>query len=65
MIKTSSLTTAAINFVERFGQDAPEEAQRRATEMKLFGKRDGYITWMRIYEEVKNIVGNAPDMTKH
>jgi len=65
MIKTSNLTTAAINFVERFGKDAPDEAQRRATEMKLFGKPDGYITWMRIYEEVKNIVGDAADKTKH
>jgi len=65
MIKTNNLTTAAINFVERFGKDAPVEAQRRATEMKLFGKPDGYITWMRIYEEVKNIVGEAADKTKH
>lgn len=65
MIKTSYLTTAAINFVERFGKDAPDEAQRRATEMKLFGKQVGYKTWMLIYEEVKNIVGEAADKTKH
>lgn len=57
----NDITTAAKNFVDRFGKDAPSEAQRRATEMRLFGKSNGYNTWMRIFEEVRGILENSPE----
>lgn len=60
----NDITTAAKNFVERFGKDAPNEAQRRATEMRLFGKTDGYNTWMRIFEKVRNILENSPEKSQ-
>ena len=56
MIENTKIPLAARNFVDRFGEDAPAEAQRRAREMKIFGKAEGYHTWMEIYELVKILV---------
>ena len=56
MIDNAKITTAAKNFVKRFGKDAPSEAKRRAQEMKIFKNAEGYATWMQIYEEVQALL---------
>lgn len=65
MSEKEDLTTAAKKFVERFGNKAPDEARRRATEMRLFGKANGYYTWMKIFDEVKGIIGKGAGKTRH
>jgi len=65
MSENEKIRIAAKNFVERFGSDAPAEAKRRAQEMHIFGKADGYATWMLIFEQVKFMVGDGADDTKH
>ncbi|MCH8237313.1 MAG: hypothetical protein IIC06_03975 [Proteobacteria bacterium] len=64
MIEPTKIPIAAKNFVERFGEKAPAEAQRRAREMRLFGKAEGYDTWMLIYEQVKILVEGGSKKTK-
>ena len=64
MIETTKIPLAARNFVERFGENAPEEARRRARERKLFGKAEGYDTWMLIYEQVKILVEGESKKTE-
>jgi len=56
MTKDSRITVAAKNFVERFGDDAPAEAKRRAEELRRAGNADSAVTWTQIYEEVKVLV---------
>lgn len=64
MIEPAKIPIAARNFVERFGENAPAEAQRRAREMRLFGKAESYDTWMLIYEQVKVLVEGGSKKTK-
>ncbi len=65
MTKNEKTWTAARNFVERFGNNAPAEANRRAQEMHIFGKAEGYATWMKILEQVKILLGDGAEKTKH
>ncbi len=65
MIKNANIPVAAKNFIERFGEDAPAEAKRRAQEMHIFGKANGYATWMLIYEEVKALLEGSNGNTRH
>jgi len=65
MSDNEKVLIAARNFVERFGEDAPAEAKRRAQEMHIFGKAEGYALWMMILEQVKFLVGEGVDETKH
>ncbi len=64
MTKNEKTLTAARNFIERFGKDAPAEANRRAQEMHIFGKAEGYATWMKILEQVKILLGDSAEKTK-
>ncbi|HJO74938.1 MAG TPA: hypothetical protein QGH84_06975 [Rhodospirillales bacterium] len=61
MIETNKTAFAAKNFFKRFGKDAPAEAKRRAQEMRLFGKAEGYATWMQIFEQVKAMAADEDD----
>ncbi|NQU60374.1 MAG: hypothetical protein HQ512_04530 [Rhodospirillales bacterium] len=65
MMEDSQINTAAKNFVERFGQDAPRQAKRRAQEMQIFRKADGYALWMQIYEITKSLLGESAETAKH
>ena len=56
MIENAKISTAARNFVKRFGKDAPPEAKRRAQEMKIFKNAEGYATWTQMYEEVQALL---------
>jgi hypothetical protein len=56
MTRDSRIFDAAKNFVERFGDDAPAEAKRRAEELRRAGNVDSAATWMQIFEEVKVLV---------
>lgn len=56
MTRDSRISVAAKNFVERFGDDAPAEAKRRAEELQRAGNVESAATWMQIYEEVKVMV---------
>ncbi len=63
MTRDSRIFDAAKNFVERFGDDAPAEAKRRAEELRRAGNAASAATWMQIYEEVRVLVerdGNTP-----
>ncbi len=64
MTEDEKTLTAARNFVERFGRDAPAEAVRRAQEMHIFGKAEGYATWMKILEKVKLLLDDGEE-TRH
>lgn len=64
MTESEKTLTAARNFIERFGEDAPAEANRRAQEMHIFGKAEGYATWMKILEQVKILLGDSAEKTK-
>lgn len=55
-IMDSRITAAARNFVERFGDEAPAEAKRRAEELRSAGNDATAATWVKIYEEVKVLV---------
>jgi hypothetical protein len=63
MTQNSKLSVAAKNFVERFGDDAPAEAKRRAEELRRSGNTDSATTWMQIYEEVKVLVERGSTTT--
>lgn len=65
MIENYKTSIAAKNFFERFGNDAPAQAKRRAQEMRIFGKTKGYATWMMILEEVKALVDAKNSETRH
>ena len=56
MEKETRISIAAENFVERFGDDAPTEALKRAEELRQAGNADSAATWMRIYDVVKVLV---------
>lgn len=58
-------TLAAKLFIDRFGDDAPDEARRRATEMRLFGETVGYETWMNILDQINDITGKERLRTRH
>jgi len=63
MTRDSRIFDAAKNFVERFGDDAPAEAKRRAEELRRAGNVASAATWMQIYEEVRVLVergGHTP-----
>ena len=53
MNDNNDITVAARNFLDRFGDKAPIEAQRRAKELQEAGKGGGYVTWMLICDEVR------------
>ena len=65
MTENEKTLMAAKNFVERFGKDAPAEANRRAQEMQIFGKAKGYATWMKILEQVRVLLGDGTEETRH
>ncbi len=65
MTENEKTLTAARNFIERFGKNAPAEAVRRAQEMHIFGKAEGYATWMKILEQVKILLGDGTEETRH
>lgn len=65
MTEDEKTSIAAKNFFKRFGKKAPEEAKRRAQEMHLFGKAEGYATWMSIFEEVTAMVAEGTGETRH
>ncbi len=65
MTENEKTWMAARNFVERFGDDAPAEAKRRAQEMHIFGKAEGYATWMKILEQVKVLLNDGTEETQH
>jgi len=56
MTRDTKISVAAKNFVERFGDDAPAEAKRRAEELRQAGNVDSAVTWTQIYEEVRILV---------
>ena len=57
--------TAARTFVERFARAAPAEAVRRALARHPFGTAEGYATWMKILEQVRILLGDGTEETKH
>lgn len=63
MNDNNNITVAARNFLERFGDKAPAEAQRRARELQEAGKGSGYVTWMLIYDEVRVLLKGGADET--
>jgi hypothetical protein len=63
MTEPEKISVAARNFLERFGENAPAEAKRRAQEMHLFGRAEGYATWMSILEEVKTLIAGGTEET--
>ncbi|NQV84855.1 MAG: hypothetical protein HQ494_13670 [Rhodospirillales bacterium] len=65
MFDSKKASVAARNFLKRFGTNAPAEAKRRAQEMQLFGRAEGYATWMLILEEVKALLTNDTEETMH
>ncbi|MBC8339070.1 MAG: hypothetical protein H8E39_10310 [Alphaproteobacteria bacterium] len=59
----AKITAAARNFLERYGEDAPAQAKRRAQEMHLFGRAKGYATWMQILKEINSLLdGNSEEI---
>ncbi|MCH7832707.1 MAG: hypothetical protein IIC55_07535 [Proteobacteria bacterium] len=63
MNDNNDITVAARNFLKRFGDKAPAEAQRRARELQEAGKGSGYVTWMLIYDEVRVLLKDGADET--
>ena len=65
MTKDTKSAQAARNFVDRFGNDAPDEAKQRANELREVGNAEGHNTWMLIYEQVKRLVEYGSEGLKH
>ncbi len=64
IIEHAKIFPAAKKFVERFGQEAPTEASRRAAELRDVGNADGWATWERMYQEVKALVEGDTNETR-
>ncbi len=65
MVGSEKILIAARKFVKRFGKDAPAEAKRRAQEMHLFGRTEGYAAWILILEEVEALIASGTKETLH
>ncbi len=52
------LRSAARKFIERFGDQAPLQAARRADELLSFGDYQGRTRWQLIYREVNKQLEN-------
>lgn len=65
MIEENKIPLAVKNFVERFGKDAPAQARKRAEELRDVGNKDGYDTWILIYEKVRTMVEDESPDTLH
>ncbi len=61
--EAEKIRRAALNFVDRFGRQAPERAKRRADELRDAGNSGGYETWRRIRDAVSDLVGDGADKT--
>ncbi len=56
--EAEKIRRAARNFIDRFGREAPERAKRRADELRDAGNSGGYATWLRICDEVEDLIGD-------
>ncbi len=54
----AELRSAARKFIERFGDQAPFQAARRAKELLSFGDYQGRARWQLIYREVNKQLEN-------
>lgn len=54
----AELRVAARKFIERFGDQAPFQAARRAEELLSFGDYQGRTLWQLIYREVNKQLKN-------
>ena len=52
----SSIRAAAEKFIERFGDDAPNQANIRADELLLAGNIQGRTRWQLIGKEVAQLI---------
>ena len=65
MTGSEKTSVAAGNFFKRFGATAPAEAKRRAREMHLFDRAEGYVTWMLFLKHVKAPFAYGAEETLH
>ena len=61
--EAEKIRRAARNFIDRFGKEAPERAKRRADELRDAGNSGGYATWLRICDELSDLIGDGADKT--
>ena len=54
----AGIRAAAEKFIERFGQDAQNQANIRANELLLAGNIQGRTRWQLIGKEVKHLMEN-------
>ncbi|MGF1611372.1 MAG: hypothetical protein ACFCUQ_18360 [Kiloniellales bacterium] len=56
MDETVKVFEAASTLIERFGETAAEEAERRALELRDEGKREAYLFWLEVLEQVRALL---------
>lgn len=58
-VNGEELRTAAERFIARFGERAPDEARRRASELREAGHADAGAEWERIAELASGLLAQA------
>jgi len=57
--EANKIRQAAKNFVDRFGGEALERAKLRAEQLRAAGNAGGYATWLRICDQVEDLIGDG------
>ena len=50
--------TAAMIWIERYGEKALEQLRQRLAELEEHGEHEAYALWMKIYDEVKKLTAD-------
>lgn len=56
---------AANEFISRYGEDAAQQAARRAEELLAVGEHEGHHLWCQIYHAITTLTGEAPNRFRH
>lgn len=56
MLDKQHIYSAAENWVDRYGDNALEQAKQRLDELEEYGERDAHSLWVEIYDEVHSLI---------
>ncbi len=65
MIDDREIWTCANILIKRYGEDAPDQAKRRAADLLAEGDEVGHAVWRRIEGTVLELLRDAPSTSDH
>jgi len=65
MSDDEEIRVAAENFIERYGSDAPRQAEIRAKELLSAGSKDGHDRWLSIAEKARSLLDDQRKTPLH